>query len=58
MLPVYQMNGAIFTNDVDEIAPNTSFNDNEVGFVISADHSVGADDLEDFVCTKWLSETG
>lgn len=45
---VYRVNGAIYINDAGEITPDTSFNDNEVGFVMSAGHSVDVDDLEDF----------
>lgn len=48
MPPVYRANGAIYINDADEIGLDTSFNDNEVGFVMSAEHSVDVDDLEDF----------
>lgn len=48
MPPVYRTSGAIYTNDTDAIALGTSFNDNEVGFVMSAGHSVDVDDLEDF----------
>lgn len=48
MPPVYRVNGAIYINDADEITLETSFNDNEVGFVMSAGHSVDVDDLEDF----------
>lgn len=46
MPPVYRVNGAIYINDADEITLDTSFNDNEVGFVMSAEHSVDVDDLE------------
>ena len=48
MPPVYRVNGAIYINDADEITLETSFNDNEVGFVMSTEHSVDVDDLEDF----------
>lgn len=48
MPPVYRANVAIYVNDAGEIDLDTSFNDNEVGFVMSAGRSVDIDDLEDF----------
>ena len=56
MPPVYRVNGAIYINEADEITLDTSFNDNEVGFVMSAEHSVDVDDLEDFVRAERLLE--
>lgn len=52
MPPAYRVNGAIYINDADEITLDTSFNDNEVGFVMSAEHSVDVDDFEDFACAE------
>lgn len=48
MPPVYRANVAIYVNDAGEIDLDTSFNDNEDGFVMSAGRSVDIDDLEDF----------
>ena len=48
MPPVYRVNNAIYINDAAEIDLDTSFNDNEVGFVMSIGRSVDVDDLEDF----------
>ena len=48
MPPVYRVNGTIYINDAGEITLDTSFNDNEVGFVMSAGRPVDVDDLEDF----------
>lgn len=48
MPPVYRVNGAIYINDANEITLDTSFNDNEVGFFMSVEHSVDVDDLEGF----------
>lgn len=56
MPPVYRANGAIYINDADEIDLDTSFNDNEVGFVMSAGHSVDVDDLEDFARAERMLE--
>ena len=56
MPPVYRVNGAIYINDANEITLDTSFNDNEVGFVMSAGHSVDVDDLEDFARAERMLE--
>lgn len=40
------------------ITPDASFNDNEVGFVMSAEHSVDVDDLEDFARAERMLEAG
>lgn len=42
---VYRTNGTIYINNADEITLGTSFNDNEVGFIMPARHSVDVDDL-------------
>ena len=56
MPPVYRTTGAIYVNEADEITLDTSFNDNEVGFVMSVGHSVDVDDLEDFAHAERLLE--
>lgn len=56
MPPVYRANDAICINDADEITLDTSFNDNEVGFVMSAGRSVDVDDLEDFARAERMLE--
>lgn len=57
MPPVYRVNGAIYINNADEITLDTSFNDNEVGFIMSAEHSVDVDDLDDFAHAERILET-
>ncbi len=48
-LPAYYVvNGAIYINLVAEITPDTSFNDNKIGFVMKKENSVDIDDLTDF----------
>lgn len=56
MPPVYRVNGAIYINNADEITLDTSFNDNEVGFIMSAEHSVDVDDLDDFARAERILE--
>ena len=43
----YRVNGAIYINSVSEINESTSFNDNELGYVMENSHSVDIDSLED-----------
>ena len=56
MPPVYRVNDSICINDADEITLDTSFNDNEVGFIMSAGRSVDVDDLEDFARAERMLE--
>lgn len=56
MPPVYRVNDAARINDADEITLDTSFNDNEIGFVMSAEYSVDVDDLEDFARAERMLE--
>lgn len=43
----YKVNGAIYINKVKEICQDTSFNDNDIAFVMNGSHSVDIDSLED-----------
>ena len=43
----YRVNGAIYINAIPEINKSTSFNDNELGYVMEPAHSVDIDTLED-----------
>jgi CMP-N-acetylneuraminic acid synthetase len=43
----YRVNGAIYINAVKEITPETSFNDNKIGFIMPAEKSVDIDSMED-----------
>ena len=56
MSPVYRTNGAIYINNAGEVALGTSFNDNEAGFVMSAERPVDVDDLEGFTRAERLPE--
>lgn len=44
----YRVNGAIYINNAAELTLETSFNDNPLGFVMSREHSIDIDELEDF----------
>ncbi|WP_027216538.1 cytidylyltransferase domain-containing protein [Butyrivibrio fibrisolvens] len=43
----YKVNGAIYINAIPEINENTSFNDNELGYVMDTSHCIDIDTLED-----------
>ena len=43
----YRVNGAIYINAISEVDESTSFNDNEIGFVMDVSHSVDIDTMED-----------
>lgn len=51
----YKVNGCIYINDVSELNKDTSFNDNEIPFVMERNHSVDIDELSDLVLAEyWL----
>lgn len=47
MKKYYRINGAIYINYVEDISESTSFNDNEVAFIMSNQHAVDIDDMQD-----------
>lgn len=52
-MPVYyRVNGCIYINRISELNKNTSFNDNEIPFVMSREHSVDIDEMKDL----WIAE--
>lgn len=52
MLDYYKVNGCIYINKIEEIDKNTSFNDNNVPFIMPKEHSVDIDELSDL----WMAE--
>lgn len=48
----YRVNGCIYINSIKEINSMTSFNDNEIPFIMDKKHSVDIDDMSDL----WLAE--
>ena len=53
----YVLNGAIYINKISEIDSSTSFNDNEVPFIMSAENSADVDEYVDLEIAKyWLSK--
>lgn len=47
MKEYYRVNGAIYVNSISEITPDTSLNDNEIPYVMSAEHSIDIDEMAD-----------
>lgn len=50
----YRVNGAIYINALEEINSTTSFNDNELGFVIERSHSVDIDEEQDLILAQYF----
>ena len=47
MKKYYRINGAIYINYIEDISESTSFNDNETAFIMSNQHAVDIDDMQD-----------
>ncbi len=58
MPKMYRVNGAIYINKVTSIHENTSFNDNEVGFIMNKYHSIDIDDMDDFELAEFYLQSG
>lgn len=48
----YTVNGSIYINLISELTSTTSFNDNEIGYVVSAEDSLDIDSIEDFILAE------
>lgn len=48
----YRVNGAIYANLISEISKETSFNDNNIGFIMPKERSVDIDDYVDLKLAK------
>jgi len=49
----YRVNGAIYINKADSINEETSFNDNEIAYIMDKTHSVDIDGYEDIALMKY-----
>lgn len=49
----YRVNGSIYVNLITEIDINTSFNDNEIPFVMESSHSVDIDEEKDIAMVEY-----
>lgn len=52
----YRVNGAIYINATDELAPTTSLNDNPIGFIIEEEHGLDIDEPLDFLVAQVVLE--
>ena len=55
---IYRVNGAIYINQIKELTETTSFNDNELGFIMDRSHSVDIDELSDFALAEYYLSDG
>ena len=53
MEQIYRVNGAIYINQMESLTRETSFNDNELGFIMDKSHSVDIDELPDFALAEY-----
>lgn len=49
----YRINGSIYINNIKEINKYTSFNDNELPYVIEAEHAIDVDDIQDLELVRY-----
>ncbi len=49
----YRVNGCIYINKTEELNENTSFNDNQVPFLMEKSHSVDIDELSDLALAEY-----
>lgn len=49
----YRINGSIYINNSAELSLETSFNDNEIPYVMEESHSVDIDELSDFAMAEY-----
>lgn len=56
-MPVYyRVNGCIYINKISEINHTTSFNDNELAYIMQKEHSVDIDELRDVCVARYYLE--
>lgn len=51
---IYRINGSIYINLINEIDVKTSFNDNQMAFIMEKSHSVDIDDYSDIAIVKYF----
>ncbi len=53
MKTYYRVNGSIYINKISEITEKTSFNDNEVPFIVDKKNAVDIDEIEDIILAEY-----
>ena len=49
----YRINGAIYINKASELNPQTSFNDNQMGYVLTKQHGIDVDEPQELVVAEY-----
>ena len=52
----YKVNGCVYINSISELSNNTSFNDNEIPYIMDKKHSVDIDELSDLKLAEYYFE--
>ncbi len=52
----YKVNGAIYINMISEISAETSFNDNEIPYIMAQDKAIDIDEEKDIVLARYYLE--
>lgn len=58
MPPIFKVNGSIYINNIIELNPNTSFNDNIIPYVMKKEHAVDIDEMEDLHFAEMYMKNG
>lgn len=53
MKSYYKVNGCIYINRINELSEETSFNDNQIAFIMEANHSVDIDEMKDIYLAEF-----
>lgn len=53
MKKYYRINGAIYINKASELNPQTNFNDNQMGYVLTKEHGIDVDEPQDLVVAEY-----
>ncbi len=58
MKSYYKVNGCIYINSINELSKETSFNDNQIAFIMEPEHSVDIDEMKDiYLAEFYLKKT-
>lgn len=56
--PFYRVNGSVYINAIEMLNPETSFNDNQVPFVMKKSHAIDIDEPVDLRMAEWTIRGG
>ena len=49
----YRVNGSLYVNSIANLNLDTSFNDNEIPYVMEKDHSIDIDEIQDLYMVEY-----